>query len=177
MRKINRVFKTTSFERMSSDTQSQFKIQRAKGFERRFFVAPDCILVEVPQVLWVPSRAPVLPLPWSTSYSHLPLGRNISLWKMHIIIYQFGWTQSGTRIFTQNLACFTKIPFLFHCPDSPKSSSDPSFWSNGANLCASLHFIFIWATFSQCQSISINQSITSLLLVDLCKLFHPSDLT
>ena len=92
---------------------------------------------------------------------------------MHIIIYQFGWTQSGTRIFTQNLACFTKIPVLFHCRDSPKSSSDPSFWSNGANLCASLHFIFIWATFSQCQSLSINQSITSVLLVDLCKLFHP----
>ena len=81
MRKINAVFKTTSFKRMSSDTQSQLKIQRAKGFERIFFVSPDCILVEVPQVLWVPSRALVLPLPWSTSYSHLPLGRNISLWK------------------------------------------------------------------------------------------------
>ena len=113
MRKINRVFKTTSFKRMSSDTQSQFKIQRAKGFERRFFRAPDCILVEVLQVLWVPSRAPVLPLPWSTSYSHLPLGRNISLWKMHIIIYQFGWTQSGTRIFTQNLAYFTQIVLFY----------------------------------------------------------------
>lgn len=164
MRKINTVSKTTSFKRMSSDKQLQFKIQRAKGFERRFFRAPDCISVEVPQVLWVPSRAPVLPLPWSTSYSHLPLGRNISLWKMHIIL--FGWTQSATRIFTQNLACFTKIPVLFHCPDSPKSSSDPCFWSNGANLSASLHFSFIWATFSQWQSLSINQSITSVLLVD-----------
>ena len=51
VRKINRVFETTSFKRVSSDTQSQFKIQRAKGFKRIFFVAPDCILVEVLQVL------------------------------------------------------------------------------------------------------------------------------
>ena len=41
VRKINTVSKTTSFKRMSSDKQLQFKIQRAKGFERRFFRAPD----------------------------------------------------------------------------------------------------------------------------------------